>query len=483
MTPVMLRGVEAVHSFGEEKKEKEETEERLAERVSVKVVVVVVGRFAKVDRTSQNDVERRLFPAYVLPWLKSTRRGEGGNGVWLAAANGRRQFPTRSRGIPRVQMAPPCHEPIAAQTTIAESLSPSLGRLGNSVIQYEWNEARKPMSIVACDIHSRSCLHESPGHGVSFGVPATNGIPISCGRQVEFLGAIFGQLADLSWPASQRSPVPRPPASHGRHLIGQHPVTRIKPWMATCAAAPWGVLGIGTKSKTFWRRWLAASALACLLSFLSPTFLYTAYSTGQQLSAFLEVWPQMGPNRMQKMSDMPEMAVPPASPPPPGDDPNQRHPWDEPQRLRLPASPICSSNVSFRLRDQTGGPSFVRGGGKGRRTDSQSVVSQAQPRPHDGLSMSLTSSRAGHGAEADPPRRLLSWTALIPCHCNRSRSREAVRVNTAMRRRKRCRRCNSQSMRFVAAHGGISPKVGMAKEGQQRGIEHRADDEAAGGVE
>lgn len=46
------------------------------------------------------------------------------------------------------------HEPIAAQTTIAESLSLSLGRLGNSVIQYEWNEARKPMSIVACDIHS-----------------------------------------------------------------------------------------------------------------------------------------------------------------------------------------------------------------------------------------------------------------------------------------------------------------------------------------
>lgn len=58
-----------------------------------------------------------------------------------------------------------------------------------------------------------------------------------------------------------------------------------------------------------------------------------------------------------------------------------------------------------------------------------------------------------------------------------------MRVNTAMRRRKRCRRCNSQSMRFVAAHGGIPPKVGMAKEGQQRGIEHRADDEAAGGVE
>lgn len=27
----------------------------------------------------------------------------------------------------------------------------------------------------------------------------------------------------------------------------------------------------------------------------------------------------------------PEMAVPPASPPPPGEDPNQRHPWDEPQ--------------------------------------------------------------------------------------------------------------------------------------------------------
>lgn len=27
-------------------------------------------------------------------------------------------------------------------------------------------------------------------------------------------------------------------------------------------------------------------------------------AAAQQLSAFLEVWPQMGPNRMQKMSDM-----------------------------------------------------------------------------------------------------------------------------------------------------------------------------------
>lgn len=125
--------------------------------VSAKVkAVVVVGRFAKVDKTSQNDVERRLFPAYVLPWLKSTGvvKTEMAFG-WpqpTAVANS-----PRDRGASQGSRWPLLlarHEPIAAQTTIAESLSLSLGRLGNSVIQYEWNEARKPMSIVACDIHS-----------------------------------------------------------------------------------------------------------------------------------------------------------------------------------------------------------------------------------------------------------------------------------------------------------------------------------------